>query len=590
MQDARPLRIVCFGNFELDLRSGELLKGGLRLKLQEQPFRVLQALVEHAGEVVLREELQREIWHGETFVDFEHGLNRAINRLRELLHDSPTAPRFIETIPKKGYRFVCPVSAKAGLSQGESISKIRLAILPFHNLSEDPLQEYFSDGLTDEMIAQVSRLNPKRLGVIARTSVLPYKHTTKSVEPIAKELRVDFLLEGSVRRSKDRVRISAQLISCRDQVQQWAETYERKLEDIFEIQEQVARQIGSALALELLPDHKEITAFNITPSAKAHEQYLLGKFMRERRTERSLMAAIRHFEDALKLDSHYALAYAELANCCATLCWNGMYAPQEGGEKAKAAACSAVQEGADLGEAHCALALVKFWYEWDWAAAEDEFTDAIRLAPSYAPTHHFYAQFLNVMGCFDDARVVQELAQALDPLSLVVAQSAAEPYLYRREYSTAIRILRNLIAREPMYESAHFDLGRCYLYSSDYEAAIRCFESSAELAGHLGAMPALGCAFALSGRRSEARAILRELKDYSARRYVAPTGMAMVLLALGEKEQALEALERAYRDRCFAMIFLEIEPLFDSLHGSSRFTSLLRRMHLYGANAHGAEA
>jgi TolB-like protein/Flp pilus assembly protein TadD len=573
-----PDTIIRFGHFALDLRAGELYKKAIRMKLQEQPLRVLEVLVKNAGQVVLRSELQHEVWPDHTFVDFEHGLNKAINKLREALNDSPTSPRYIETITRRGYRFIAPVTMQ-GAELGRQ-TKIRVAVLPFQNLNRDRAQDYFSDGLTEELISYLGQTYPHEIGVIARTSVMAYRGTSKSTDEIGRELQVDYLLEGSVRKSQDRVRISAQLIACKDQTNRWAETYERPANDVFQIQREVGEQIARSLALELLPEQQH-SSESLTLSANAHELYLLGRFLWNRRTETAMKAAIDRFEEALKLDPDFSLAYSGLANCYAMLCWYGVFSPSHGGEKAKAAASKAVLNGAHLGETHCALALVKFWYEWDFAGAESEFQKAIDIAPSFAEAYNFYGQLLNVIGRFDKAEAMHERARELDPFSVPIAKCAADSYFYRRQFDVVIQKLEALLQVEPFSYSAHYQLGRAYMFSGRYAQAIRSLEAAFKLSGYLGATPALGCAFALSGRTEEARRVLHEMKHSQHDRYASPTGIAKILLALGEHNEALDYLERAFHDHSFWMIFIAVDPIYDPVRRHPRFMRILKQMRLH---------
>jgi TolB-like protein len=577
-------RILRFGLYEVDLRSGELRKDGIRVRLQEQPLQVLSLLLRQPGEIVTREEIQREIWGGDTFVDFDHGLNKAISKLREALNDSPTTPRFIETIARRGYRFLAPVSS-AQVPSGNGrpvVKKQRIAILPFQNLSGDSSQEFFSDGLTEEMIIHVGQLQPSQLSVIARTSIAPYKGSGKGIQTIGNELQVDYVLEGSVRRFHDRVRISAQLIQVSDESCLWSETYDRELADVFTIQHEVARKIGASLAFELLPEQRPEPVTPPTNSTQAHEAYLYGRFLWNRRTEDSVLEAMRQFREALKIDQGYALAHAGLANCYGMLGWYGTITPKEAGEKATAAVHRALQIDPRLAEAQCSLALVKFWYEWDWSGADAAFKRSIERSPNYAAAYHWYGAYLNALGRFDEAESAYRRASELDPMSMTVEKAAADTYLYRREYNEAIARLRMIIDREPRFYSAHFDLGRAFLFAGRYADAVSSLETAIELSGSLAGTAALGCALAHAGRRAEATAILEDLMCPVSQRSVSPTGVASILLALGDRDQAFEFLNKAFDNRCFWLVYLEVDPSYDCIRSDARFGSLLKRMGFKG--------
>ncbi len=578
---AQGTRILRFGLYEVDLRTGELRKDGVRIRLQDQPLQVLTMLLRQPGEIVTREQIQRELWPSDTFVDFDHGLNKAVSKLREALNDSPSAPRFVETVARRGYRFLAPVTyVQSHSGNGRSAAKrIRVAILPFQNLSGDPQQEYFSDGLTEEMIIQVGQLQPAQLSVIARTSVMPYKGSPKGVEDIGRELQADYVLEGSVRRFHDTVRISAQLVQVEDETCLWSETYEREIADVFTIQREVARKIGASLAFELLPEAKpEATEAKPTNSAVAHEAYLHARFSWNKRTEDSVNEAIHQFSEALKSDPGYALAHAGLANCYGMLGWYGAISPKEAGERAIASVQRALQIDPRRAEVQCSLALVKFWYEWDWAGAEAAFRKSIEGSPNYAAAQYWYGSYLITMRRFDEAERAFRRAGELDPRSATIEKAFADVHLYRREYGEAIKRFRYVIDREPRSFEAHHDLGRAYLFSGHYPEAISALESAIELSGSFAGMATLGCAFAKAGRTAEASSIVEDLKHPASQRGISPASIATILAALGEYEEALDYLEQAFDTRSYAMVGLDVDPVYDCLRHEARFKKLLKRM------------
>lgn len=576
----RSTGILRFGLYEVDLRAGELRKSGIKVRLQEQPFQVLALLLQQPGELVTREEIQQQIWGGDTFVDFDHGLNKAISKLREALCDSSSEPRYIETVARRGYRFLAPVMRLRGSTgSGRPVTpRLRLAVLPFQNLSGDPKQEVFSDGLTEEMIIQVGQLQPAQLSVIARTSVMPYKGSSKGVQAIGQELQADYVLEGSVRRYGDQVHISAQLVQVSDESCLWAESYEREFADFFAIQREVARKIGTSLALELLPEKRQETPPQPATSAVAHEAYIYGRLLWNRRTELFVNEAIRQFSEALKLDPGHALAHAGLAKCYGMLGWYGTISAHEAGEKAIAAVERGLQIDSSLAEVQCSLALVKFWYEWDWMAAEAAFRRALERSPNYAAAHHWYGTFLNAMARFEEAEAAYNRAADLDPKSVTVEKSFADTHLFRREYGLAIERLRSVIEHDPRLYSAHYDLGRAYLYSGKYCEAVSSFETAMELSGNLAGTAVLGCALAKAGRRTEAEAILDDLRNPASQRSVPDAGVVLILASLGETEQALEFLEHAFERRCFWLVYLNVDPCYDPIRKEGRFSSLVRRM------------
>jgi len=421
---------VRFGTFDVDLESRELRKHGLRLRLEEKPFQILELLLERPGQVITRRALRERLWP-DTHVGYEHNLNTAINKLRDLLGDSAQSPRFIETLPRLGYRFIAPVlkPGRAGTPAGKKM----LAVLPLEDLGGNSAEEYFADGLTEELISHLGQLDPKRLGVIARTSAIQYKATKKSVDQIAQELNVGYVLEGSVRRDGQRVRITAQLIEAQDQTHLWSASYDRKFDDVLGMQADVAREVGRALACELLPEDLEKSlAFHPT----AHEAYLRGRFYFGQRSEEGVHKALASFELALRIETNCSRSLSGVADCCGLLCWFGALSPGEAGARAAAAATRAIEIDPALSEPHASLGLVKFWYEWNWHAAEEEFRRAIELNPSYASGRQWYASYLSAMGRLDEAQAELRRARELDPHSLTLNMNAADPFFFLDGSST----------------------------------------------------------------------------------------------------------------------------------------------------------
>src|SRR5260370_424015 len=361
-------RVVRFGVFEADLESGDSRKHGLRIRLPQQGFQVLAVLLERPGSVVTRIELQERLWPGRTYVDFEHGLNKAVNRLRAALGDTASNPRFVETVSRRGYRLLVPVNCEPSLEIAAPHRK-RLAVLPFENLSAEAGEEFFSDGLTEEMISELGRLCPSRLGIIARTSAMQYKHGCKRVDEIGKELNVDYILEGSVRRMQNRVRITIQLVHVADQTHLWAQSYDRELADLFQVQREVAQRVADSLAFELLPEPQSRGKLVIP---EAHEAYLRGRYFWNRGSDADARSAISCYQHALEGDPEFALAYSGIADCYSRLVWFAVSTPLDGGAKAKAAAIRALELDESLAEAHAAMAVVRFRVELGWVGAGRE--------------------------------------------------------------------------------------------------------------------------------------------------------------------------------------------------------------------------
>ena len=566
--------IVRFGTFEVNLESRELRKQGLHVRLEEKPFQILELLLEQAGRVVTRKTLRERLWP-HTHVGYDQNLNTAVNKLRDLLGDSAQSSRFIETLPRLGYRFIAPV-AHPERTPAQVLKKM-LAVLPFENLGGDPDQEYFADGLTEEMIAHLGQLEPRRLGVIARTSAIQYKNTRKSIAEIATDLKVSYILEGSVRCEGNNARITAQLIEAHDQTHLWSASYNRDLRDILSVQADVARHVGRALSLELLP---EIAAKSPAFHPTAHESYLRGRFHFGQRTEEGLKKAIASFETALSIEPNCARSYSGIADSCGLLSWFGALTPKVAGEKAASAAKRAIAIDPSLSECHASLALVHFWYDWNWKAAEDEFQRAIELNPSYTSAYQWYAAFLNTQGRFEEAQSAQKCARELDPFSLILNMNVADPLFFSRQYDRAAQHLVALLEHEPRYFPAHFQLGRVYVQMENYAEAIAAFEHALQVSRQQEVRPALAHAYASAGRSQEARAILQEVQNDGSGRYVASPMIARIYLGLGEYETAIHWLEKGLEERSYWMTFLKTDPVYDPIRSHPRFRELLKLTNL----------
>ena len=586
MTEPTPALPVRFAAFELDLRSGELRKQGVKVSIQEQPFQVLVMLVQRAGQVVTREELRHKIWPADTFVDFEDGLNTAIRRIRMALGDSAVSPRFIETLPRRGYRFIVPVQPQSEPGPPPEKQKVLLAVLPLNNLSADPEQEYFSDGLTEEMIAHLGMLAPRSLGVIARTSVMKYRNSGKSVAEIGDDLGVDYVLEGSVRRSGARLRISARLIQVSDQTNLWANTYDRALTDVFAVQTEVATSIAESLAVELLPAQARPP---VSSGSAAYEHYLKGRYFWNKRTEEALNKGIDYFRQAIEEEPGYAQAYAGLADCYAMLAWNTMMPPGASLPQAQAAAAKALKLNDRLAEAQTSLAFCKLFHEWNWQEAERGFQRAIELNPSYGVARPWYAFELSALGRHEEAAAEVRRALRLDPFSLAISASAALVLSLAGHHDEAIQQSLKTLEMDPTgFYQTHFVLGASYEVKGMLEQAVQSLETAVALSNrnpHM--LAALGHALATSGRTEEAVQLAEELKQRTRERYVPPYNIAMVYAGLNRKDDAFEWLESACQDRSIWLIFLNVHPMFNDLRSDPRFDSLVRRMGFL-SRAHGA--
>ena len=452
-----------------------------------------------------------------------------------------------------------------------------LAVLPLANLSGDTQQEYFSDGMTEELITNLGKISALR--VISRTSVMRYKKTEKPLPQIARELGVEGIVEGSVLRVGDRVRITAQLIRAEQERHLWAESYERDLRDILALQSEVARAIASEIRIKVTPQEQTRLASARPVNPEAYEAYLRGRYFWNKRTEEAVKKAIEFFGQALEKDPTYALAYVGLADCYGVLGDYSFLSPKEAFPRAKAGATKALELDETSAEAHTSLAIIKDDYEWDWPGAEREFKRALELNPNYATAHHWYSDHLEIVGRHDEAIAEIKRAQQLDPLSLIIKAIVGRRFHSARRYDEAVEQLRQTLEMDPNFAVAHWLLGETYEQKAQYESAIAEYQKARTASGgSVYVVAALGRAYAAAGKRREALKILGELEELSKRRYVSASSVADIYIALGEKDQALEWLEKGYRDRDEGMVRLNWEATLDPLRSDPRFQGLLRRM------------
>jgi TolB-like protein/DNA-binding winged helix-turn-helix (wHTH) protein/Flp pilus assembly protein TadD len=644
-------RLIRFGVFELDLRSGELQKQGRKIRLEGQPVQILICLLENPGELVTRDELHRKLWPADTFVNFEHGLNTAVKRLRQALNDSADSPRFVETLPRRGYRFIAPIQtvpaggdlsavnvapavtevpATRDLPEANEHDQVdlsektvvithqhwtrvwkrsgfallvmlgicavwiawtlrqrrhapvvirSLAVLPLENLSGDTSQDYFSDGMTDALITELGQISELR--VISRTSVMTYKGAHKPLPQIARDLNVDSVVEGTVLRSGNQVRITAQLILAAADKHMWAQSYEGDVGDTLALQKQVARSIAGQIRIELTP-HEQAVLKNVKRvNPDAYEAYLKGRYFWNKRTADGLKKANDYFAQAIEQDPNYAQAYAGLADSYALLGdWEyGVLAPKEAYPRAKAAATKALELDSNLGEAHISLAFCLDGFDWNWESAGREFRRGVELNPGYATGHQWYAWHLAALGRNDEAVAELKKAESLDPLSLIIGADLAEELLIAHRYDEAIRQGRKTMAMDPFFAVAHYELGQVFAQKHMNKEAITELQKAIELsAGSTTFTSNLAYAYAVSGMKNEAVKILNDLKNQSHHTVSNAPEIALVHVGLDEKDEAMAWLEKAYAERFNPGVLLR--PAFDPLRSDPRFQDLLRRIGL----------
>jgi len=461
-----------------------------------------------------------------------------------------------------------------------STRKIVLAVLPFDNLSRDPDQEFFSDGLTEEMIVQVGKLSRERLTVIARSSVAKYKGSTLSAREIGKELNADYLVQGSVRRWSDRVRITVQLIESRDQTNIWSESYDRELKDVLAVQDSVVRSIASEIHVTLTEEQQKRLAAPRQIRPEAYEAYLKGRYYWNKRTGESMKKAEQYFAQAIDIDPTYAAAYSGLADCNSGLTWHGLKSPAEALPKAYAAARKALEINPGSAEAHASLGLAMS-HRWDWTGAEAEFKRALELDPQYANAHHWYGDYLSIRSRHAEALAEAKHALELDPLNLMISTWVGLRYYMARDYTHAIDQNRNSVELDPNFPAAHLLLGEDYRGAGLHSEAVNELKKAASLSGDSPLYTAqVAVALAVEGRSGKALRIAHELETLSRKRYVSPYGLAQIYAASDKKDDTFKWLQAAYQDHSVWMGYLAVDPIFDRYRSDERFKDLLERVGL----------
>ncbi len=624
-----------FGLFEADLRSGELTKQGKRIPLQEQPFKLLAMLLERPGELVTREEVRQKLWP-RTIVDFDHGLNKAINKIRDALGDSAENPRFVETVARRGYRFLADVrdecesppakpappaaiapgatvdvtSAVAGdvartpsrpvarwIAGGAVLGLLAvavwqlshwqrsgtaihsMAVLPLANLSGDPSEEYIADGMTEELITQLGQIHALR--VISRTSAMSYKKTAKPLAEIARELDVQAVVEGSVVHVGDRIRITAQLIRVPADEHLWAHAYEGSFRDTFALQNEVSQAVAAQIQAAVSGPNQTTLRKPKPVSMEAYDAYLKGRYFWNKRDAAGLKSAIEYFQQAIAAEPGYAAAYSGLADAYALAGgWEYSVLPlEEAAPRAKEAASKAVLLDPELSEAHTSLAFSLEMSASDWRGAESEYRRALDLNPGYATAHHWYGYHLMTVGRNDEGIAELKLAERLDPLSLIISAGVADALYIAHRADEATRQLRKTLEMDPNFAMAHYQMGQVLAFQGKFDAAIAEFQRAIALSGHSPAFDAnLGNAYAASGRTAEAERIAQDLAQLQNLNGSVDANIALVYVGLGKNDEAIQWLERAYQAR-FEPVML-VRPQFDPLRRDPRFRDLMGRLGL----------
>jgi TolB-like protein/DNA-binding winged helix-turn-helix (wHTH) protein/Tfp pilus assembly protein PilF len=620
--------VVRFGTYEL--HSGELRKAGLRIKVQQQPLRLLEMLLERPGEIVTREELRSRMWPQESFGDFDQAVNVAVAKLRTALGDSADNPRFVETIPRRGYRFLAEVSVsdpsprhplvssdqtsssqanvpiardtpprsnrmvwavaavaavlllstsvwvflKRGSPEATSLpgapvsgAVSSLAVLPLENLSTDS-QDYFADGMTDELITDLAQIGALR--VISRTSIMPYKGIRKPLGQIARELNVDAVVEGTVLRSGTRVRITAQLIRAPADQHLWAQSYEGDVRDTLALQKKVAREIAEQIRITITPKEAAALATAKMVNPEAYDSYLKGQYFSKKRTADDFRKATAYFSQAIAIEPNYALPHAGLAD---------IYQLSDRPQLAREEVQRALKLDDQSAEAHNSLANLLYLFNHDWQGAEKEFKRAVELDHNYAPAHHWYSMYLALEGRREEALAEAQKAYELDPLSPVVGANLAKILQEDAQYDLAIEQAKKTLDLEPNSALTHAVLGVVYHEKKMYTEAIAEYKKALQLGGSPSEYRGLlGYTDAVSGNHSEAKKMIAELKTLRPRETRAALDIAVVYSGLGNRESAMQWLEKAEHEHVTDLIGIEQDARFSALRTDPRFRALARRI------------
>lgn len=574
-----------FGPFRLDVTERLLLRDGESLTLTPKAFETLLALAENSGHLIEKDDLLKRLWP-DTFVE-EANLANNISLLRKVLGDNPKGHQYIETVPKRGYRFAAGVrevwgdgaemAAKRVVEHGRDPSKAidSLAVLPLNNTSADASIEFLSDGITESIINSLSQLHELR--VMARSTVFSYKGKEVDPRQVGRDLHVGAVLTGRVLQFGDRLVINTELVDTAGGWQLWGAQYNREPSDIFAVQEEISREIAEALRLRLTSEERRRLAKRYTENTAAYQAYLKGRYYLNKETGEAARKSLEYFNEAIEKDPSYALAYAGLADSYRSLGAEGVLA-KECYSKARKAAERALEIDDALAEAHTSLATICWEHDWDCQQAERHFKRAIELNPNYATTHQWYSEFLAYIGRSDEAIAEAKRAQELDLLSLMGNAILGQAFYLARRYDEAIEQYKKTLEMDPHFGFAHFFLGLAYIQKGMYEKAISEIQKARILLGRMDIVGALGYAYAVSGKRDEAQKLLDELHNLSKMQYVPPIAIAVVYTGLGEKDRAFEWLENAYEERSWHICMLKEEPLFDSLRPDPRSTGLLRRI------------
>jgi TolB-like protein len=584
-------QIYQFGPFRLDASERILLRDNRTIHLTEKVFNILLLLVQRCGHLVTREELMEQVWPDSVVED--NNLTVSISALRKALGKKQEGGQYIETVSKRGYRFIANVQEikdeRDRLAQAEwsavssriragllDIAATTLAVLPLFNVSDDPNLEYLSDGITESIINSLSKL--PQLKVLARSTVFRFKRSDIDPLEIGRQLESHALLTGRILQINEELIIKLELLNVKEGSQIWGEQYKRKSADIFEVQEEISQEVSEKLQLRLTGEQKRQLTKRYTENTEAYHLYLKGRYFWNKRTDEALNTGIEFFQQAIAKDPDYALAYTGLADSYAIIPFYSNLPSKPAFEEAKKATAKALEIDDTLAEAHASLGFVKEYYEWDWIGARSEYKKAIDLTPNYATAHQWYGMYFMKLGQVEKATRELKRALQLSPHSLVINADLGLPFYFRQQYDKAVEQYQKVLKMDQNFIWARYFLGWAYERSGEFAKAIAEFQKARLIDNRPEVSAMIGHTYAMSGRRTEAISILNSLEEQSKQHYISPYYIALIFAGLNDKEQAFRWLEQAYSDRNEWLVWLKVDPRFDGLHTDSRFPELLRRL------------
>jgi TolB-like protein len=574
-----------FNDFEVDAKAYELRQSGKAIKLERRPMDLLLLLLERRGELVSRGEILERLWGKDVFVDVDLGVNTAIRKIRQVLQDDHRAPKFVETVPGKGYRFIAPVEIAGKATEAVS-HRVTLAVLPFANLGADPEREYLAEGMTEEAIAAIGLIDPDHLAVIGRTSVMRYKQTSKSVAEIGTELNAAYLLEGSVRAEGERLRITARLLSTGDQSQMWSASYDSEPRSILSLQRELSAAIAQQIRLRLLPERMSALAKRQTENVEAYDLYLRGRYFWNQLTPATTKRALDYYRRATELDPGYALAWSGQADAYSSSPINGDVPPQQVWKLAQDAAERAIHAAEDLAEAQTSLGFLNLFLNWNWNVAEAAFRRATDLDGNYALGHRMLGVVLGHLGRHEEALRSMRRARELDPLYAMYYALSALLAVFAGDIEAAVDFGRQATVIDPEFWIGHLQLAQGYETAGKPELALEALAQAGRFSGGNSKVVSLrGYIYAKTGRVKEAHEVLNTLELISRERYVPPYASALVYAGLGAYDSAMDSLERAFEARDVHLVFLPVDPKWNPMRSDARFKQLLARCNFAGESS-----